>query len=58
MEQGLTKLELFTKAAMQGLCSRTNSNLIHDPTLLAAKAKSIADATLKQLEKSTPCNNT
>ena len=57
-EKGLTKLEAFTMAAMQGLCVAVGNAIMTDGALtqtqeenLAYMAASIAEATLKELSK-------
>ena len=47
---GLTKLEAFTMAAMQGLCSNPNSWDVSNETIAGASVN-LAKAALKALEK-------
>jgi hypothetical protein len=47
---GLTKLEAFTMAAMQGLCANPNSWDVSNETIASASVN-LAKATLEALEK-------
>jgi hypothetical protein len=53
LEQGLTKLEIYTMAAMQGLCVVFGKNVATGDyaQLLAKDAVDIAKATLSELSK-------
>jgi len=49
MLRGLTKLEIFTMAAMQGLCARGGEHI--DEYWIAEEAVEIAEKTLEELSK-------
>jgi len=48
--RGLTKLELFTMAAMQGIVAHSTNYLASDPEDVANDALEVAKAVLKKLE--------